>query len=55
MMAHTERPDDVCPESIDAALRWMTFDEALTEVTEENLRTFLGRAFATLGTETSAK
>ena len=51
----TERPDDVCPESIDAALRWMTFDEALTEVTEENLRTFLGRAFATLGTETSAK
>jgi len=37
----TDRPDDACPETSDAPLRWLTIAEALDEVEEENLRDFL--------------
>jgi 8-oxo-dGTP pyrophosphatase MutT (NUDIX family) len=40
----TERPDDACPETSDAAVRWVTVADALGEVEEENLRELLRRA-----------
>src|SRR4029077_11189477 len=40
----TERPDRARAETGDAALRWLPLAEAITEVTEENLKEFLRRA-----------
>jgi 8-oxo-dGTP pyrophosphatase MutT (NUDIX family) len=39
----TARPDDATPESPAAALRWLTIDDALALVGEDNLRTTLVR------------
>jgi 8-oxo-dGTP pyrophosphatase MutT (NUDIX family) len=39
----TERPDEVTPESERALLRWLDVEEALKEITEENLRVCLLR------------
>jgi hypothetical protein len=39
----TARPDDATPESPSAALRWLTIDDALALVGEDNLRTTLIR------------
>jgi len=40
----TERPDDACPETREAAVRWVTVADALSEIEEENLRELLRRA-----------
>jgi 8-oxo-dGTP pyrophosphatase MutT (NUDIX family) len=40
----TASPDDATPESPSAALRWLTLDDALALVGEDNLRTTLTRA-----------
>jgi 8-oxo-dGTP pyrophosphatase MutT (NUDIX family) len=40
----TERPDDACPETSDAAVRWLTIADALDEIEEDNLRELLRRA-----------
>lgn len=40
----TARPDDATPESPSAALRWLTIDDALALVGEDNIRTTLTRA-----------
>jgi 8-oxo-dGTP pyrophosphatase MutT (NUDIX family) len=47
----TAHPDAVRAESDDAVVRWFTFAEARTEVTEANLLDFLDRAEAVLDTE----
>jgi 8-oxo-dGTP pyrophosphatase MutT (NUDIX family) len=39
----TARPDEAAPESPSAALRWLTIDDALALVGEDNLRTTLRR------------
>lgn len=39
----TATPDEATPESPEAALRWLTVDDALALVGEDNLRTSLGR------------
>jgi 8-oxo-dGTP pyrophosphatase MutT (NUDIX family) len=39
----TARPDDATPESPSAALRWLTIDDALALVGEDNIRTTLLR------------
>ncbi len=39
----SDRPNEALPESVNAPLRWMTIDAALTETTEDNLREFLRR------------
>jgi 8-oxo-dGTP pyrophosphatase MutT (NUDIX family) len=44
----TDRPDAIREESSTARLRWMSFATAGTETREENLRTFLMRALATI-------
>jgi 8-oxo-dGTP pyrophosphatase MutT (NUDIX family) len=45
----TARPDDATPESPSAALRWLTIDDALALVGEDNLRTTLVRVAELLG------
>jgi len=42
----TDQPDTAAPESEKAQLRWLTFDEALAEVTEANVRECLQRIAA---------
>ena len=44
----TDQPDAIREESSAARLRWMSFATARAEAGEENLRTFLTRAFATI-------
>jgi hypothetical protein len=39
----TATPDEATPESPEAALRWLTVDDALALVGEDNLRTSLTR------------
>jgi 8-oxo-dGTP pyrophosphatase MutT (NUDIX family) len=46
----TDRPDDARPESPDAPLRWVSLDDAIAEVDEEDQRTFLRRIIALLDT-----
>jgi len=44
----TEQPEAIRQESSAARLRWMSFATASAETGQENLRTFLTRAFATI-------
>ena len=44
----TDRPDDARPETDGARLRWLTLDEAVAEVEEDNLRTCLRRVLSLL-------
>ncbi|HKX70168.1 MAG TPA: NUDIX domain-containing protein [Acidimicrobiales bacterium] len=44
----TSHPDDAAPESPEAALRWLSFDEALDAAGEDNLRITLERIDAAL-------
>jgi 8-oxo-dGTP pyrophosphatase MutT (NUDIX family) len=45
----TGTPDAAAPESEGAPVRWMTVDDAIGAVREENLRDLLGRAARVLG------
>src|ERR687898_213666 len=44
----TSHPDDAAPESPEAALRWLSFDEALQAAGEDNLRITIERINTTL-------
>jgi hypothetical protein len=42
-MLSTQRPDETSPESEHAQLRWLDVEQAVQEITEENLRVCLLR------------
>jgi len=47
-LLETDRPDEARPENSTAPVRWVSFDDALALVGEENLRVLLQRARALL-------
>jgi 8-oxo-dGTP pyrophosphatase MutT (NUDIX family) len=49
-LLETDRPDEARPENLTAAVRWVSFDDALQLAAEQNLRVLLERARALLFT-----
>jgi 8-oxo-dGTP pyrophosphatase MutT (NUDIX family) len=47
-LLETDRPDEARPENLTAPVRWVSFDDALELVAEQNLRVLLERARALL-------